>query len=1142
MTLTATETPARATLTSGGLTVELTGGGDVRAVSTDGLLVNQYLPGEHDRMPGGILLRATRPDGTVEVARLTGSAPAVTAVEVGADRVVWSGAALGLATRVALTLDGRALVWRVDLTAGPATDDGTRYDVVHAQDLALAPPAAALSSEPYVCQYLLHRALEHPDAGTVLVSRQTMSAQPRLPLAVTFLVEGAAAHLTDSLQVFTARSRRDGLPHGLLGPVQPGVLQYEYAMPTLVSHPLDLTAGTAAVHAVTVVDADAPGPLAAHLDEVAGWAAAAVAAAAADRPTAPFTPTASALRDAPLLAGDELDEAGLLAAVGLAADDVLLPERDADGTLLSFFTATGTHVVDARKDTVTERSHGHVLKAGDDVLPTDDVLSTTAFAPGVFASHVVLGNTTANRLATVHRHHLNLMRSSGLRVLVDDGRGPRLLGLPSALVLDVGGVRWRYETPLGRVDVRTVAHDRENRIDVAVRCERPLHVTATLELEDEAGGWLAEHVPAAPGDAVVVRPVPGGDVDAHYPDLRYALASSARLVVEEDGSETGAGDAASGTTRRLTSTTGTGSLTLALTGSLRGTDAAVGLLAGAHDPLADVDATLARHVETVRGVVRGLRFAPHATVETQELDLLVPWYAHDALIHFLVPHGLEQYSGAAWGTRDVCQGPFELALAGGRHDVAREIVLRVLAHQHTWGEFPQWFMFDAYAERYNDSSHGDVVVWPLFALAQYLEASGDLAVLDEHVPFWDHEQRRPAASGPDAAATVRDHVARLLDHLDRDRLPGTALPAYGEGDWDDTLQPADPRMRTDLASTWTSALLVQAAELLARTTAGRDELAALSGRAGALAAEVRADLRERALVDGVLAGYVRHGADGDELVIHPSDTVSGMRYRLIPMTQSIIAGILTPEEAADHERLVLEHLHFPDGVRLMDHPAAFDEGVPRTFLRAEQAANVGREIGLMYVHAHIRYVEALAALGRGRALDELLRISPVDLGRRLAHAAPRQRNAYFSSSDADFPDRESFARDFDGLRDGSVGVRGGWRVYSSGPGIYLRQLVQGVLGLTERGGEIVVDPVLPAAADGLAVDLDLGGRTRRVVYRVTATGDGVHVRAGSGPDALAPVPATLRTGDYRQRGVVVATRDLGDAAHVEVSVGAGSEI
>ena len=115
---------------------------------------------------------------------------------------------------VALTLDGRTLVWRVDLTAGASTPADARYDVVHAQDLALAPPAAALSSEPYVCQYLLHRAMEHPDAGTVLVSRQTMSAQPRLPLAVAFIVEGAVAHLTDSLQVFTARSRRDGVPHG----------------------------------------------------------------------------------------------------------------------------------------------------------------------------------------------------------------------------------------------------------------------------------------------------------------------------------------------------------------------------------------------------------------------------------------------------------------------------------------------------------------------------------------------------------------------------------------------------------------------------------------------------------------------------------------------------------------------------------------------------------------------------------------------------------------------------------------------------------------------------------------------------------------------------------------------------------------
>ena len=39
-----------------------------------------------------------------------------------------------------------------------------------------------------------------------------------------------------------------------------------------------------------------------------------------------------------------------------------------------------------------------------------------------------------------------------------------------------------------------------------------------------------------------------------------------------------------------------------------------------------------------------------------------PWFGMNALIHYLTPYGLEQFSGAAWGTRDVCQGPIDLLL------------------------------------------------------------------------------------------------------------------------------------------------------------------------------------------------------------------------------------------------------------------------------------------------------------------------------------------------------------------------------------------------------------------------------------------------------------------------------------------------
>ena len=64
-------------------------------------------------------------------------------------------------------------------------------------------------------------------------------------------------------------------------------------------------------------------------------------------------------------------------------------------------------------------------------------------------------------------------------------------------------------------------------------------------------------------------------------------------------------------------------------------------------------------------------------------------------------------------------------------------------------------------------------LWPLVALAQYLIASGDAAVLDAQVPFFDNK-------GPDAGerASVWQHVERALAVTDRRRIPGTKLAAY----------------------------------------------------------------------------------------------------------------------------------------------------------------------------------------------------------------------------------------------------------------------------------------------------------------------------------------------------------------------------
>ena len=228
---------------------------------------------------------------------------------------------------------------------------------------------------------------------------------------------------------------------------------------------------------------------------------------------------------------------------------------------------------------------------------------------------------------------------------------------------------------------------------------------------------------------------------------------------------------------------------------------------------------------------------------------------------------------------------------------------------------------------------------------------------------------------------------------------------------------------------------------------------------------MRADFNRFLVPDGVVAGLAHFRPDGIEYFLHPRDRRTGVSYRLIPMTRGMISGLFTPEQASEHEKLIARHLTFPDGVRLMDRPMAYTGGTSRIFRRAESAANFGREVGLQYVHAHIRYIEALARIGRpDEAFRALMTICPILLDRDVPSALPRQSNAYFSSSDAAFADRRQASRQFGRLRGGKIGVKGGWRVYSSGPGIYLNQLISNVLGLRAYFDDVLIDPVLPRAA------------------------------------------------------------------------------
>jgi cellobiose phosphorylase len=168
-------------------------------------------------------------------------------------------------------------------------------------------------------------------------------------------------------------------------------------------------------------------------------------------------------------------------------------------------------------------------------------------------------------------------------------------------------------------------------------------------------------------------------------------------------------------------------------------------------------------------------------------------------------------------------------------------------------------------------------------------------------------------------------------------------------------------------------------------------------------------------------------------------------------------------------------------------------GLQRLFQRAETATYFGREIGLMYMHAHLRYAQALAHVGEAeRFFHALCQANPIGIRSVVPTATLRQSNCYYSSSDAAFADRYQASEEYERIRRNGVALDGGWRVYSSGAGIALGLIVRRFLGVSPEAGALRIDPVIPAALDGLSVEAILLERPVQLRYCVKGTGCGVN--------------------------------------------------
>ena len=1045
-----------------GLRVSVLPNGSVFAIEHRGdgaaVLVNQVLASPIDGGIGRILLRV---GGASPVNIEAVGARAKVALGLANEGFAWEGSTNGIRHRVILRLlrDRPAWLWRVEVMN--ATDFAVPVDAVLVQDLGLGVRTFVGNNEAYASQYIDQHIARHASCGPVVMSRQNLAQDGRHPWVMQGCLDGARAFATDAMQLFGPQHREaDGVRFGCGTCLPDRRLQHEASCVALQSFPIALEPGaTACWRFFAIYSADHP----TASDDADLSALDAMSWPNDDDIRIATKPVLRNLvQDAPSAEVASLSDAEL----ARRYPDRFLEEFK-NGQRLSFFTPDpphNHHVVLRDKERIVTRRHGALLRSGTAMLPDESTLSMACWMHGVFAAHLTIGNTSFHKLFSVSRDPYNIMRASGLRAMIDTGSGWRLLTVPSAFDMGLSDCSWIYVLADRTITIRAVASGDDAALQWRILIDGPpcrLLVFGHLVL----GERDFEHAGRVRVDSRAFRftlqPDPASLWGQRRPHATYHLVTSSPEIVEAIGGDEllFAHRTPRNGTHAVIRTRPTQAFCFAVVGSLTDPVEAARLASKYEQAHEDAE-LLASASDFWKHVTRGTRIEGEGA-EVAALDAYFPWLAHDAMVHLTVPRGLEQYTAAAWGTRDVCQGPVEFLLALDHDEPVKEILRIVFAQQYTLrGDWPQWFMLEPYSFIQDRHSHGDVIVWPLKALNDYLEATNDLAFLDEPIPWRDDETlERTRRQDP-----VAIHVDKLLDTIRERLVPGTHLIRYGEGDWNDALQPADPSLRDWMVSGWTVALLYQQLVRYAGVLhhAGRD---AAADAISALAVNMRGDFNRFLVRDGTVAGYAIFSPESDtpELLLHPTDVRTGLRYSLLPMTRSIIAKLFTPEQAQHHLRLIREHLLLPDGAHLIDRPVVYHGGVERTFRRAESAAFFGREIGLMYVHAHLRYGEAMAVLGEAEALwNALLVANPISVTECVSNAAPRQRNAYFSSSDAAFLDRYEASAEWWRTRAGAVDVEGGWRVYSSGPGLYVSLLLGHALGKRRVFDRRTGTPVLHA--------------------------------------------------------------------------------